>query len=80
MKRLLEFIIKNIVNKPKEVEIFEEMQDGITNFKLSVNKDDIGKIIGKNGKVIKAVRSALKIVSLKTNQRIYLEVTEARKD
>jgi predicted RNA-binding protein YlqC (UPF0109 family) len=80
MKELLEFIIKNIVKKPEEVEVHEEMQNDITNFRLSVSKDDIGKVIGKNGKVIKAVRSALKIVALKTNQKIYLDVAEANKD
>ena len=80
MKYLLEFIIKNIVKKPEEVKIIEEKQNDLTNFKLSVSKDDIGKVIGKNGKVIKAVRLALKIVSLKTNQKIYLEVTESNPD
>ena len=76
MKNLLNFIIENIVEKKDDIKITESKTDSIINIKLNVNKDDIGRVIGKNGKVIKSIRTLLKIYSLKSDQRIYLDVVE----
>lgn len=79
MKQFLEFIVKNIVENPKEIDISEHQEGTYTNLKFSVGEEDIGKVIGKNGKVIKAIRSLLKINSLRNNKKVYLELVEAKK-
>ncbi len=76
MKNLLNFIIENIVEKKDAIKITESKTDNIISIKLTVNKDDIGRVIGKNGKVIKSIRTLLKIYSIKSDQRIYLDVVE----
>ena len=76
MKDLLNFILENIVQKKDDIKITENKIDNIVNIKLYVNKDDIGRVIGKNGKVIKSIRTLLKIYSIKNDQRVYLDVVE----
>lgn len=76
MKDLLNFILENIVQKKDDIKITENKIDNIVNIKLNVNKDDIGRVIGKNGKVIKSIRTLLKIYSIKNDQRVYLDVVE----
>ena len=76
MKDLLNFILENIVQKKDDIKITENKIDNIVNIKLNVNKDDIGRVIGKNGKVIKSIRTLLKIYSIKSDQRVYLDVVE----
>ncbi|MCH8821592.1 KH domain-containing protein [Patescibacteria group bacterium] len=76
MKDLLNFILENIVQKKDDIKITENKIDNIVNIKLHVNKDDIGRVIGKNGKVIKSIRTLLKIYSIKSDQRVYLDVVE----
>lgn len=80
MKDLLVFIVKNIVEKPEDVEVVEDQQEGISTLKLSISNDDIGKVIGKNGKMIKALRSVLKILYLKSGQKVYIEVVEGKNE
>ena len=76
MKDLLNFILENIVQKKDDIKITENKIDNIVNIKLNVNKDDIGRVIGKNGKVIQSIRTLLKIYSIKSDQRVYLDVVE----
>ena len=79
MKKLLEFIIQNIVDNPKEISIKEEKTNGQTNFSLKVAPDDMGKVIGKKGKIIKSIRQLLKVKAFKIgeNVNLILEETEA---
>ena len=74
MKELIEFLAKNIVENPDSVEVTEEEQDGLRVVKLVVHPDDMGRIIGREGKIIKALRSLVKIKSLKENRKIFLEL------
>lgn len=76
MKKALSFIVSSIVDNEKQVEITEEETDGIVNFTVKVAKEDMGKIIGKNGKVIKAIRNVLKIPGVKENKKIYISLLE----
>lgn len=76
MKKTLELIVSSIVDNPKEVEIDEQEQNGIVNFTIKVGKDDMGKIIGKNGKVIKAIRNVIKIPAIKSGKKIYITLSE----
>ncbi len=77
MKKLLEFIIKSIVDHPKDVLISETKDpSGILLLNLKVNQEDMGKVIGKEGNIIKAIRNVLRIKAIKENIRFALELTE----
>lgn len=76
MRDVLSQIISSIVEKPDEVEVKEEEQDGVLNFTITVAKEDMGKIIGKNGKVIRAIRTVMKIPAIKNNKKIFISLTE----
>jgi predicted RNA-binding protein YlqC (UPF0109 family) len=76
MKDTLSYIISSIVEHPDEVEIKEEDQDGVTNFIVTVAKEDMGRVIGKSGKVIRAIRNVMKIPAIKSNKRIFVTLSE----
>lgn len=76
MKDILNYIITSIVEKPDEVAVNENEQEGTINLEIDVAKEDMGKVIGKNGKVIKAIRNIMKIPAIKQNKRIYVSITE----
>jgi len=76
MKKALEYIITSIVDDPKSVEIREEEDNGVVNLFIRAGKDDVGKIIGKEGKIIKAIRNVLKIIAIKENKRIFVSLEE----
>jgi predicted RNA-binding protein YlqC (UPF0109 family) len=76
MKDTLHFIIASIVDEPDHVQIFEEEQEGITQFKISVAKQDMGKVIGKEGRVIRSIRNVMKIKAMKHNVRINISLAE----
>jgi len=76
MKDTLSYIISSIVEHPDEVKIEEEDQDGVTNFIVTVAKEDMGRVIGKSGKVIRAIRNVMKIPAIKNNTRIFVTLSE----
>ena len=76
MKDTLQFIVSAIVEKPEEVHIEETDVEGIHTFTIHVNQDDMGKIIGKEGKVIRSVRNVMKIIAMKNNERINVTLAE----
>jgi predicted RNA-binding protein YlqC (UPF0109 family) len=76
MKELVEFLAKNIVSDPKSVKLAESTQDSQQIIRLSVAGGDMGKIIGKSGRIIKSIRTLLKIKAIKEGKRVYLELAE----
>lgn len=77
MKQLIEAIVKPLVDFPEDVIIDIAEDDKRVTYKLSVNKNDIGKVIGKQGKVAKAIRTVVYAHAQTTEQRkVYLEITE----
>lgn len=76
MKKALEYIISQIVDNPEKVEIKEQEDQGIINFFITVDPADMGRIIGKNGKVIRAIRNVVKIAAIKQNKKINISLTE----
>jgi hypothetical protein len=76
MNEALEYIVSSIVDEPKSVEVRKEEEDGVVNFYIKVNKEDIGKVIGKEGKIIKAIRNAMKILAIKENKRVFISLEE----
>lgn len=77
MKKALEYIISSIADYPEKVVIEELEQDGIINFTVNVAKEDMGKVIGKNGKIIRAIRSVIKIPAIKRNKRINVTLADS---
>lgn len=76
MKKALEYIVSMIVDDPQKVEISEEEDNGMINFNIKVDSLDMGKVIGKNGKVIRAIRNVVKISAIKQNKKINIALVE----
>lgn len=76
MKNALTYIIKGVVDKPDEVDILEEENQGIVNFTVKVSQEDMGKVIGKEGKVIKAIRNIMRIPAVGAGKKIYITLAE----
>lgn len=76
MKDTLHFIITSIVDKPDAVVIEEQDDNGLLVLTVAVAPEDMGKVIGKEGKVIRSVRNIMKIKAMKHNQRINVVLAE----
>jgi predicted RNA-binding protein YlqC (UPF0109 family) len=74
MKDLIEYIAKSIVDKPDEVKVTEEAtEDGFV-LRLEVAPEDTGKVIGKEGRIAKAMRTLLRVASIRKGTRATLEI------
>lgn len=76
MKEFVEYIVKNLVDYPDKVRINEVGGTHTLIIELSVEKSDIGKIIGKKGKTINAIRTLLMSVASRNGLRVNLEILE----
>jgi predicted RNA-binding protein YlqC (UPF0109 family) len=76
MRDAIEMIVKSLVDDKEAVDIREVEQRGATLLEVRVASTDIGKIIGKQGKTIRALRSLAKIAGTKQNRRYLLEIVE----
>jgi len=74
MKELVEVIVKSLVDFPDEVVITETVKDDTTFIELTVASSDMGKVIGKQGRIAKAIRSVVKAAASKDNIRVNLEI------
>lgn len=72
MQEIVEYIAKALVNNPEDVSVEVESNDGIVNLKLLVNPDDMGKVIGKQGKIANSMRSILKACAIKEEKKVNL--------
>ncbi|MCI5642445.1 KH domain-containing protein [Chlamydia suis] len=78
MKEFLAYIVKNLVDKPEEVHLKEVQGTNTIIYELTVAKGDIGKVIGKEGRTIKAIRTLLVSVASRDNVKVSLEIMEER--
>ena len=76
MNEALQFIVKSIVDNPDKVSIGEQDDNGILNLIVTVSKEDMGKVIGKEGKVIRSIRNIMKIKAMKTGKKINISLNE----
>ncbi len=76
MKELLETIARALVDYPDEVSVNEVEGDNILILELRVSKDDMGKVIGKQGRIAKAVRTVVKAAAVKENIRVVVEIVQ----
>lgn len=74
MKSIVEYIAKSLVNNPNDVEVQEVSNNGVVDLKLLVNPDDMGKIIGKQGRIANSIRSILKACAIKEEKKVNLEI------
>ena len=76
MKDLVTFLAKSITKKPDSVTVNDKEVKGVTVIELKVSPDDRGRIIGKNGKTIKAIRCLLNASSSLSKKKVSLEIVE----
>lgn len=76
MKELVEYIAKALTDHPEQVSVKEVIGDKTTVVELSVAKEDLGKVIGKQGKTARAIRTILNASSTKLRKRFVLEIIE----
>ncbi|RKL68973.1 hypothetical protein CR203_02735 [Salipaludibacillus neizhouensis] len=74
MKELVESIAKALVDYPDDVVVTEVENGRSLTLKLEVHADDMGKVIGKQGRIAKAIRSVVNAAGANQNQRIQLEI------
>ncbi len=72
----VEYIVKQIVQYPDDVEVSRNVDEMGVLITLKVNKDDMGKIIGKNGQTAKSLRILLRVIGSKNNARVNLKIVE----
>ena len=76
MKELIEYVVKTLVDHPDELRIAEIEGERTVVFELRCHPDDVGKVIGKSGKTVGALRTLLSTVAARQNRRAMLEVVE----
>ena len=74
MKDLLIILAKNLVNDPGSVEVIEEIRDNTTFLKLKVAPDDMGKVIGKQGRIARAIRTLIKAAAISEEKKVSVEI------
>ena len=75
-KELVEFIARSLVDNPDEVAVREVEGEQTTVLELKVAKEDLGKVIGKQGRTARAMRTLLSAASTKAKKRVVLEILE----
>ncbi len=74
MKELVEFIAKSLVDSPDEVKVTEVEHERSTILELRVAQDDMGKVIGKQGKIAQSIRTLTKATAAKEGKRVGVEI------
>jgi predicted RNA-binding protein YlqC (UPF0109 family) len=76
MKELVEVMAKSLVSDPSAVTVEEETTGTATVLRLHVAPEDMGKVIGKQGRIAKAIRSVMKAVATRENVKVIVEIVE----
>lgn len=76
MKDLLEYLAKSLVDNPDEVHVEATETDTTVVLELSVAKDDVGKVIGKQGRIARALRSIVRAAGARAEERYLLEIAD----
>ncbi len=78
-KDLIEYIVKALVDNPENVEVREVIGEKVVVVELSVPDSELGKIIGRYGRTLKAIRNILYTAGLKANKKVILELIEEQR-
>ena len=76
MKELVAFLAKQLVSQPDAVEVRETQGETASVLELKVAKEDLGRVIGKQGRTAKAIRTILNAAASRTNRKVILEILE----
>lgn len=78
MKELIEYIARSLVDDPHQVNVMQERLGGKIRLELSVAKEDMGRVIGKSGRVANAMRILLRVAAAREGKQANLDVLEPR--
>ena len=76
MKELVEVIAKSLVDRPEDVRGEEKQQDRQVTLELHVDEDDMGKVIGRQGRIAKAMRTVVKAAATRENKKVSVDIIE----
>jgi predicted RNA-binding protein YlqC (UPF0109 family) len=76
MKELVQFLAQQLVTNPESVDVKETQGDTASVLELRVAKEDLGRVIGKQGRTAKSIRTILNAVASRTNRKVVLEIIE----
>ena len=74
MLELVKYIAQALVDKPEAVDVREVVNEDSIVIELRVDPDDMGKVIGKQGRIAKAIRTVVKAASVKTDKPVFVEI------
>ena len=74
MEDLLEYVARNLVDSPDEVRVTRSERDGAVLLELHVAQDDLGRVIGRHGRIARALRTVVRASGAKTGDRVLLEI------
>ena len=80
MVELVEFIIKQFAQYPEKLNITSQETDGVITITIRAAEEDMGKIIGKQGRIAKAIRTIVKAASTKENKKYFVEIKDTIKE
>lgn len=78
MKELIEYIARSLVDDPSQVQVIQDRGVGAVHLELRVSKEDMGRVIGKNGKVANAMRALLRVAAAREGKQASMDVIEPR--
>lgn len=76
MKEILEVVIKNLVEDTEAVSIEETTENNEIKYSVSVNQKDMGRVIGKKGKIAQSIRTVIKAIAAKENKKVVVEFVD----
>ena len=76
MKELVQYLARALVNDPAAVAVTESEHEDAAVFELKVAKEDLGRVIGRQGRTAKSIRTLLNAAAAKTNRKVMLEIVE----
>ena len=76
MKEILEIIIKNLVENEDAVIITEKQEEKNVTFEVKVDENDLGKVIGKQGRIAKSIRTVVKAASTREDKKVVVEILQ----
>lgn len=74
MTNFIETLVKALVDEPEQVNIVERPQDEATTYEVRVAPNDLGKVIGKQGRIANALRTVAKAAAMKNKRKVYVEI------
>jgi len=76
MEDLINFVARAIVASPDDVSVSIEENEGVQRYNLAVAQDDLGKVIGRRGRTVRAMRTLVRAAAARTGQKVEFEIVE----